>query len=106
MAVGMKRHKLVRLVSTELFFICSIGLVAGMMGSIPVIAYYHFHPIEMTGSMAEAYAAFGMEPVLPVAWRVDYIIQQAINVGMIVVVALVYPMYNMYKIDLAKDIRR
>jgi ABC-type lipoprotein release transport system permease subunit len=106
MAVGMKRNMLVRLVSAELFFICSIGLVAGMVASIPVVAYYHFHPIEMSGSMAEAYAVFGMEPVLPVAWRADYIIQQAINVGMIVLAALIYPVYNMYKLDLTKAIRR
>jgi putative ABC transport system permease protein len=104
--VGMQRHRLIRLVSTELFYICFLGVILGIAGSLPIVAYYHFNPIQMSGEMAKSFAAFGMEPIIPMAWRSDYIIQQAINVGIIIVLALIYPMYSMYKLNLTKAIRR
>ena len=105
-AVGMQRNKLARLVSYELFYVCFIGLVSGVLFSLPIITYFHFHPLQISGNLADVYAAFGMEPVLPVAWRSDYIIQQALNVGGIVIIALLYPMYSVYKLELTKAIRR
>lgn len=104
--VGMQRQRLMKLVGTELFYVCFLGVIFGIAGSLPVVAYYHFYPIQLTGNLAEVYAAFGMDPVLPVAWRSDYIIQQAVNVGCIIVVALIYPMYSVYKLDLTKALRR
>src|SRR5208283_1755075 len=45
--VGMKRFRLMRMVATELTFICFIGLFLGFAGSIPIVAYFHFFPIHM-----------------------------------------------------------
>jgi hypothetical protein len=47
-------------VSTELFFICLIGLLFGFLGSVPIVGYFHFNPIHFTGKMAQAFASFGM----------------------------------------------
>jgi putative ABC transport system permease protein len=104
--VGMQRQRLMRLVGTELFYVCFLGVIFGIAGSLPVVAYYHFYPIQLTGNLVDVYAAFGMDPIIPVAWRADYIIQQAVNVGCIIVVALIYPMYSVYKLDLTKALRR
>jgi putative ABC transport system permease protein len=104
--VGMQRNKLMKLVGIELFYVCFLGVIFGIVGSLPVVAYYHYYPIQLTGNLADVYAAFGMDPILPVAWRADYIVQQAINVGCIIVVALIYPMYSVYKLDITKVLRR
>jgi putative ABC transport system permease protein len=104
--IGMQRHKLIRMVGTELLYICLLGVVLGIACSLPIVAYYHFNPIQMSGEMAKSFAAFGMDPVIPMAWRSDYIIQQAINVGIIIGIALIYPMYSLVKLNLTKAIRR
>lgn len=104
--VGMQRRKLMQLVGTELAFICLMGLFFGFLGSVPIVAYFHFYPIHMSASMAKSYAAFGMEPILPTAWQLDYMIQQVYIVFFIVLLVLIYPMYSVYKLDLTKAMRR
>ncbi len=104
--VGMQRSRLIQLVSFELAFICMLGLFFGFLGSLPIVAYFHFNPIHMGASMAKSYAAFGMEPILPTAWQLDYMLQQVYIVFTIVLVVLIYPLYSVYKLDLTKAMRR
>jgi len=106
MAVGMQRLRVSMLLSLELMFICLLGLIAGLLISIPVISYYHYHPITFSGQMAEAYKAFGMEPVLSIAWRTDYIFNQLINVTIIANIALIYPIYSIFRLNLTQALKR
>ncbi|MGC8824780.1 MAG: ABC transporter permease [Bacteroidales bacterium] len=105
-AVGMQRWRVSTLLGLELFFICLIGLVAGVLISIPFIVYYHFHPITFTGQMAEAYKAFGMEPVMSIAWRTDYIFNQVLNVALIAIAVLSYPIYSVFRLNLTQALKR
>ena len=100
--VGMQRIRLMKLLGLELFFICTLGLIAGFLFSVPIVAYFHFNPIHFTGQMAKAFAAFGMEPIMPTAWQLDYMIEQVYIIFFIVALVLIYPLYSVYKIDLAK----
>ena len=102
----MHRSKLMQLVGIELTFICLMGLFFGFLGSVPIVAYFHFYPIHMSASMAKSYAAFGMEPILPTAWQLDYMLQQVYIVCGIVIVVLIYPLYSVFKLDLTKAMRR
>jgi ABC-type lipoprotein release transport system permease subunit len=104
--VGMQRSRLMMLVGTELAFICIMGLFFGFLGSVPIVAYFHFYPIHMGAEMAKSYAAFGMDAVLPTAWQLDYMLQQVYIVFGIVLVVLIYPLYSVYKLDLTKAMRR
>lgn len=104
--LGMQRGRLIKLVSFELMFICLLGVISGFIGSVPIIVYFHLNPIEMTGEVVQVYEAYGMEPILPVAWQIDYMVQQVINVSVIIFVVLLYPLYTIYKMDLIKAMRR
>jgi len=105
-AVGMQRWRVSTLLSLELLIICLLGLIAGVAISIPLVAYYHFHPITFTGQMAEAYKAFGMEPVMAIAWRTDYIFNQVLNVAIITIMALSYPIYSVFRLNLTQALKR
>jgi ABC-type lipoprotein release transport system permease subunit len=104
--VGMQRSRLIQLVGSELIFICFLGLFFGFLGSVPIVAYFHFYPIHMSASMAKSYAAFGLEAILPTAWQLDYMLQQVYIVFVIVLLVLIYPLYSVYKLDLTKAMRR
>lgn len=104
--LGMQRFRLIRLVAVELAIICLLGLISGFIGSIPILAYFHVHPIEMTGEIVKTYEAFGMEPVMPVAWQVDYMVQQVYNIGLILLLVLSYPLYTIYKLNLSNGLRK
>ena len=104
-AVGMKRDKLSLMVALELLYIISMGLIVGMAGSIPILAYYHFNPIRLTGSAAEIYSSMGMEPVIPVLWQSFYIFNQGLVVFVIVLFVILYPLWNIRKLDVPRAIR-
>jgi ABC-type lipoprotein release transport system permease subunit len=104
-AVGMKRNRLIRLITSEMFLISLIGVIVGMMLSVPVVAWFHFHPIELSGVYAETMAAYGMEPVIPVLWQADYILNQGLIVFFITFIAIAYPVYKIGKLNVIKALR-
>ena len=104
-AAGMQKTRLALMVGLELLYVMGIGLIAGVAGSFPILYYFHLHPIQLTGETAEVYAAYGMEPVLPVAWQSDYIINQGIIVFCIVIIAAMYPLWKVFRLNVTKSIR-
>ncbi len=105
-AVGMQRHTLSLIIATEMFLISFLGLISGMIVSLPIVAYFHYSPIRLTGNAAKGFAAWGMEPVLPFALQSDYIIIQGIIVAIIVAIAISYPLYSLRKINVIKALRK
>lgn len=105
-AVGMQRRILVSVIATEMFLISFIGLITGMIFSLPVVAWFHYHPIRLSGDAAKGFAAWGMEPLLPFALQSDYIIMQGMIVAVIVTIAISYPLYSLKKLNIIKALRK
>lgn len=104
-AVGMKQRRLVSLICSEMFFISLLGVITGMIVSVPVVAYFHFHPIHLSGTYAQTMEAYGMEPVIPVLWQADYILYQGLIVFVLTLVAIAYPVYSVGKLNVIKALR-
>ncbi len=104
-AVGMHKIKLAVVVTLEMAFIGLLGLLAGIAGSMPVILYYHYHPIRLGGEVAESIKDFGIEPIMPMAWQADFYASQTLIVAAIVVVAVLYPIYSITRIRPVKAMR-
>jgi len=104
-AVGMHKFKLAIILALEMFFIGILGLLTGVVGSIPVILHYHLNPIQLTGEIAKTMEDFGIEPVMPLAWQADYFINQFIIVAIIVLVAIIYPVFSITRIKAVKAMR-
>jgi len=106
MAVGMKQRGVVLMTAIELAYIAGIGLLCGIVCSLPLLAWFHHYPIRFTGEVARLYEAYGMQPIVPVAWRADYIVNQGVVVGFIVLLAVLYPLYTIYKLKLPEVLRK
>jgi ABC-type lipoprotein release transport system permease subunit len=104
-AVGMHKYKLSIIVALEMCFIGILGLISGVIGSIPVILYYHLNPIRLTGEIAATIEVYGIEPVLPLAWEIDYFVNQFFIVAVIVLIAIVYPIFSITRLKAVKAIR-
>lgn len=104
-AVGMHKYKLSIIVALEMFFIGILGLLTGILGSMPIILYYHNHPIRLTGEIAETIKVYGIEPILPLAWQADYFVNQFVIVAVIVLVAVIYPVFSITRISPVKAMR-
>lgn len=95
LAVGMQRRDLAVMLFVETVFIAILGVVAGMIASVPLLAYFVANPIQFTGDLATTMREFGVEPVLP--WSMEPSI--FINNGMVVlIVALLCSLYPYFVI--------
>jgi len=91
-AIGMQRNKLKRIVTTEMILLGTIGLVCGLLASVPLIMYFHYYPIILKGDLANMMEDWGWDAVMPAAWFGPYFYWQAVVVALMVVLATIYPL--------------
>lgn len=90
-AIGMRRGRLTGIIWSEILFLSAVGALIGMALALPVVTWFHYHPLIFTGEMADAYEKFGVEPIIPTAIELRIFLKQALIVfGMATAMAL-YP---------------
>ena len=97
-ALGMQKLKLGLLVTMEMILLGIIGIISGIIGSIPVILYFRQNPIEFKDEYATMFEQYGMEPVMPFAFQPDYFIGQTLVVFLIFFIAILYPVYSVIRL--------
>ena len=105
LATGMLRGKLVSLLVIESLFISVIGVLLGLMISAPVLAYFHFNPIEITGEAAEVMLETGFEPIVPVSLDPHLAMTQIMVVLFILFLCLLYPMARLLRLPIASGLK-
>lgn len=89
-AVGMQKTQLARVFAIEMVMTGFIGIFAGILASLPVVFYLHFHPYRFTGNMARMYEDYGFDPVMPTMLPDTYYLWQMVVVLLIILFALSY----------------
>jgi ABC-type lipoprotein release transport system permease subunit len=105
-AVGMQKSKLALVVIIETLFIITIGLISSIGASIPVIYLLHLNPIRFGGELEAMFETYGMEPIMPMAWESSYFVNQTIVVIVLALVAIAYPLFNIFKFNVIKALRK
>lgn len=104
-AIGMKRLKLGLTVFLETIFVSILGVVAGSVVALPITMYFNANPIRIE-SLAEAYAQFGLEPVLPTAVNAGIFLDQATTVLVIASIISIYPFLRILRLDPVTSMRK
>jgi ABC-type lipoprotein release transport system permease subunit len=104
-SVGMRRRRLLLVLALETFMVSFVGVVVGIVGSIPIILYLVHNPINLSGEMAELYDQLSIEPILNFSAQPSIFLSQALVVLIIAVVTIVYPLLFVRKLNPAKTIR-
>ncbi len=104
-AIGMQKSKLGIVVTLEMIFMGILGIVSGIIAALPVIYYGYSHPIRFHGEMAKMYEDYGMEAVMPFLLPGIYIVWQAATVAIIVMIALVYPLNKINKMQVINSLK-
>lgn len=100
-AIGLQKGRLKRIVTIEMMLLGAIGLISGLIASVPLILYFYYFPIVLKGDMAIMLEDWGWEAVMPTAWFGPYFYWQAVIVVLMVFLATIYPLR---KIDKLKEI--
>lgn len=98
-AIGMKKWKLAGLLTIESLLTISLGLVTGLLISIPIVYYLKEHPIAIGGEMAEIYKRFNFEPIFPASMELQTFVKQGLIVLFIGLLLSIYPVIKALRID-------
>lgn len=105
-SVGMKKWRLSFVSLLESLFLSFIGVLAGIIVSIPILYYLYQNPIPLTGEMAELMLKFGLDPIIPFRFAPNIFIDQFLTVILIAMISALYPLSFIRKLNPVKAIRK
>jgi ABC-type lipoprotein release transport system permease subunit len=104
-AVGMQRRRLIGVTLLESLMISLGGALLGCAVGLPILLYFHLHPVPLTGTYAEAMLAYGLEPILPVSLAPEnFLIQGGVAV-MFGLLSSLYPFFLIRRLAPVQAIR-
>lgn len=98
-SVGMQKWRLAWVTTLETAFLAFLGAIAGALVSLPIITYFHNHPIPITGDAARMFDLFGVEPIFNFSTDPNLLINQAIVVLLIALATAFYPVFFIRKLQ-------
>ena len=106
LAVGMKKSRMIFVQFLETLIMAFIGLLVGLGLSFPVVYYFHYHPIDLSGQMKEAIEKFGFEAVIPTSLAPSIAWSQALLVFALVILVNMYTIYKIKNMKPVEAMRR
>jgi len=98
-AIGMKKIKLGIMLLYETILITFLGVLAGILLSLPVVIYFSKNPARFTGEMAKVYEQFGFEALFPTSMDIGIFISQSLFVLLIALIIGMYPLWHVSRIN-------
>lgn len=105
LALGMKHEKLAVSVFIEVFFMLLIGFFFGNLLGLGINYYFVAHPITLGGDMAKLYLEYGFAPIIPSSVAFSIFVQSTVIILAISIVATVYPLWRVLRLEPLKGIR-
>ena len=105
MSVGMRRKIMQWIIVLEIGFMSTLGVLAGVFISLPILTYYYHNPIYFTGASAEAIETFGMEPAYFFSLEPSLFYNQAWAIFLMVAILGFYPLYVIHKLKPVEAMR-
>jgi ABC-type lipoprotein release transport system permease subunit len=104
-AIGMKRIRLQSLIFLEILLMTLIGVMCGIILSLPMLTYFHFNPIHFDAESAKAIEQFGVEAVY--AFSIDPVVfaNQAYAIFIMALILSGYPLWSIYKMKVVESMR-
>ena len=104
-AIGMQKSKLAAVVTLEMILLGFLGIFSGIIAALPVIYFGNSHPIRFHGEMAKMYEDYGMEAVMPFLLPDTYILWQSVVVAFIVIIAILYPLRKIGRMQVVESLK-
>ncbi len=105
-AIGTQKTKLMSISFYETILMNSLGVITGIIITIPLLIYFSYYPIHITGKEAESFERIGIEPIMPTIISFKIFFNQILVILSISLVAYVYPMISIIKLKVIKAMKR
>ena len=104
-SVGLKRWKLVLIMLVESVFVSFLGVIAGVIFSIPILFYFYHNPIHLGKDLADFTEKYDIEPVLNFSLNPEIFWSQALFVLVISIIINIYPIQRIFKLKVVEALR-
>lgn len=104
-AIGMRKSIITRISLYETLIMSVAGVILGLICVIPVVTYFHFFPINLSGQMQEVVEQFGFEAIIPTSLDPWISLTQALIVFAITLVVNLYTLIKIKNIQPTKAMR-
>ncbi len=98
-AIGMSRIKLIITLVYETFILSILGLLAGLAIIMPIVYYYHLHPLLLDANQKEAVEKFGFEAKIPFMFDTGIPLTHALIIFSISMVIVLYPAIRIWRLN-------
>ena len=105
-SIGMKKWRLSYVSFLESLFLSFIGVLAGIIVSIPILYYLKQNPIPLTGEMADVMLKFGLDPIIPFRFAANIFVDQFLTVLVIAMISALYPLSYIRKLNPVKAMKK
>lgn len=105
MSVGMKRKIMQLIIIIEMGLMSLIGVLAGVGISLPILIYYYYNPVFMTGEAAEAIEKFGVEAAYFFSLDPTLFYNQAWAIFFMATILGFYPIYVIQRLKPVEAMR-
>ncbi len=104
-AIGMQKYKLSYVLILETILLGLVGVIAGIVVSIPVTWYFTLHPIPFTGQAAETMLQMGFEPIMSFSMTPSVFYNQGITILIFTLIIGLYPLLNIARLKIINALR-
>lgn len=104
-AIGTARLRMSLILILEMLFITLLGIISGIILSLPFVYYFHINPLQFSGQAAMAVEDLGMEPFVRLSMDPAIFINQAVIVLIITLIISLYPVLHMRKLQPVQAMR-
>jgi ABC-type lipoprotein release transport system permease subunit len=105
-SIGMKKFKLMITMVYETIFLTSIGVLAGILCSRPIVLYYHNNPFRFPEEQVKMIENQGFEAIIPFMSTYDIPITHGLTIFFISLLICIYPIVTIYKLNPIKAMKR
>ncbi len=105
-AIGTQKTKLIAISFYETIIMNFLGVIIGIVITIPLILYFMYHPLTLSGREAESFEKLGIEPIMPTMISFKIFFNQILVILSISLVAFLYPLIAILKLKRIKAMRR
>ena len=82
-----------------------LGVISGVIVSLPVVLYFNVHPLRFTGQMAHMWEDYGFEPVMPTLLPDSYYLWQTVVVLIILTIAVLFSIRKIFRINVISSLK-
>ncbi len=103
-AVGLRRSRLAAVLFIETLALVVVGVVLGLMVSMPIIYWFHLNPSPVTGDLVTIFEDFNIPPFIPFALDPGIFVAQGLVVLVMALVVASFPIISIRRLNIVRAI--